>query len=40
MANDSCGSNPAKPADAPKAGARMVKCVKFGKEMEGLDRVP
>jgi Fe-S cluster biosynthesis and repair protein YggX len=40
MANDSCGSNPAKPAEAPKPGARMVKCVKFAKEMEGLDRVP
>lgn len=25
---------------AAPAGARMVHCVKFGKEMEGLDRVP
>lgn len=25
---------------AAPAGVRMVKCVKFGKEMEGLDRVP
>ena len=40
MADDSCG--PAKPAaPAPASpGARMVKCVKFGKTMEGLDRVP
>ena len=41
MADDSCG--PPKPAaqPAPPAlGAHMVKCVKFGREMEGLDRVP
>ena len=40
MADDSC--NPSKPAvHAPSsAGGRMVKCVKFGKELEGLDRVP
>ena len=38
MADEPCG--PPKPAAAPKPGARMVKCVKFGKEMEGLERVP
>src|SRR5713226_6830842 len=38
MADESCG-----PATAPepvKPGTRMVKCVKFGKEMPGLDRIP
>ena len=40
MADDSCGSS--KPAvHAPsQPGGRMVKCVKFGRTMEGLDRVP
>jgi Fe-S cluster biosynthesis and repair protein YggX len=41
MADDSGG--PAKPAgssDPEKPGERMVKCVKFGKEMPGLERVP
>jgi Fe-S cluster biosynthesis and repair protein YggX len=39
VANDSCG--PDKPSEAPAApGARMVHCVKFGKELPGLDRVP
>jgi Fe-S cluster biosynthesis and repair protein YggX len=44
MANDSCGHGASAPqptaSSAPKPGAHMVKCVKFGKEMEGLDRVP
>ena len=41
MANDSCDSpNPPAQAAAPKAGAHMVKCVKFDREMEGLERVP
>lgn len=35
MADDKDRSTAAAPA-----GVRMVKCVKFGKEMEGLDRVP
>jgi Fe-S cluster biosynthesis and repair protein YggX len=42
MAND-CGGPAGPPAPtqvAPKPGAHMVKCVKFGREMEGLDRVP
>ena len=38
MADETCG--PPKPAAAPKPSARMVKCVKLGKEMEGLERVP
>jgi len=42
MANDPCGpaGAPAPSAEAPKAGARIVHCVKFGKDMEGLDRIP
>jgi Fe-S cluster biosynthesis and repair protein YggX len=42
MANDKCDDP--KPAAAPSApapaGTRMVMCVKFGKMMPGLDRVP
>ena len=39
MANDSCGHTPA--ANEPaKSGARMVHCVKFDKDLPGLDRVP
>ena len=39
MANDSCG--PEQATNEPvKAGARMVHCVKFGKEMPGLERIP
>ena len=34
MANDSCGHGaPAPQSTAPKPGAHMVKCVKFGKEI-------
>ncbi len=39
MADDSCGPRTA-PEEPPKPGTRMVKCVKFGHEMPGLDRVP
>jgi Fe-S cluster biosynthesis and repair protein YggX len=39
MANDSC-SPPGQPPAPPKEGARTVHCVKFGKEMEGLERAP
>ena len=28
------------PAVSPQQSAHMVKCVKFGREMPGLDRVP
>ena len=39
MANEPCG--PAKPSEAaPAPGSRVVHCAKFGKDMEGLDRVP
>ena len=39
MANDSCG--PETPSTQPvAAGTRMVHCVKFGKDLPGLDRVP
>jgi Fe-S cluster biosynthesis and repair protein YggX len=36
------GRGPAKSAEAAPAqpGPRKVMCVKFGREMEGLDRVP
>ncbi len=40
MADESCGQPPAAAPAPAKPGARVVKCVKFGKEMEGLDRVP
>jgi Fe-S cluster biosynthesis and repair protein YggX len=39
MANESCDPVPA-PSEAAKPGTRMVMCVKFGKELPGLDRVP
>ena len=39
MANDPC--NPAPAVAQPAApGARIVHCVKFGKDLPGLDRVP
>jgi Fe-S cluster biosynthesis and repair protein YggX len=39
VVNDSC--EPEKPFSAPVTpGTRMVHCVKFGKELPGLDRVP
>jgi Fe-S cluster biosynthesis and repair protein YggX len=39
MANDSSGP-PKSPETAPAPGSRTVMCVKFGRKMEGLDRVP
>ena len=40
MADDSCGG-PTPAAQEPiKPGTRMVKCVKFGREMPGLERLP
>lgn len=39
MANDSCGPIPTS-NEPVKPGTRMVHCVKFGKELPGLDRVP
>lgn len=39
MADETCG--PAAPATQPvAAGTRMVHCVKFDKDLPGLDRVP
>jgi Fe-S cluster biosynthesis and repair protein YggX len=40
MADESCG--PSKPAATASTqhGTRIVMCVKFGRKMEGLDRVP
>jgi len=41
MAEESCGPTAAKSSEeAAKPGTRMVKCVKFGKELPGLDRIP
>jgi len=41
MADDLCNPKPvAQPATPAKSSGRMVKCVKFGKEMPGLDFVP
>jgi Fe-S cluster biosynthesis and repair protein YggX len=41
MAEEKCNTHASQPSAAPATpGARMVKCVKFGKEMPGLDRVP
>src|SRR2546426_645591 len=40
MADESCGPAPATASEPVKPGTRMVKCVKFGKEMPGLDRIP
>ncbi len=41
MAEEKCGDAPAQAAVQPaKPGQRLVKCVKFGKEMPGLDRIP
>ena len=39
MANESCDPAPAH-SEPVKPGTRMVMCVKFGKEMPGLDRIP
>ena len=41
MAEEPCGATPAPKLEEPvKPGTRTVKCVKFGKELPGLDRVP
>ncbi len=39
MANETCGPTPAS-SEEVKPGTRMVHCVKFDKELPGLDRVP
>jgi Fe-S cluster biosynthesis and repair protein YggX len=40
VANEPCDPPKSAEAAAPRSGAHMVQCVKFGKLMEGLDRVP
>jgi Fe-S cluster biosynthesis and repair protein YggX len=42
MADEKCSDTAAPAAPAAPAGQdlRMVKCVKFGREMPGLDRIP
>jgi Fe-S cluster biosynthesis and repair protein YggX len=40
MADEGCGHSHAAPAEPVTPGTRMVKCVKFGKEMPGLERIP
>lgn len=39
MADEKCHDASSAPAEV-KPGTRMVKCVKFGKEMPGLERPP
>lgn len=41
MAEENCSNPPMAPAGEPaKTGQRMVHCVKFGREMPGLQRPP
>jgi Fe-S cluster biosynthesis and repair protein YggX len=41
MADDSCGpTNPVASSTPVKPGQRVVHCVKFDKDMPGLERVP
>ena len=40
MANESCDPTPAAASEPVKPGTRMVHCVKFDKELPGLDRIP
>jgi Fe-S cluster biosynthesis and repair protein YggX len=41
MAEESCDQpKPAEPSTPARPGERTVMCVKFGKEMPGLDRIP
>jgi Fe-S cluster biosynthesis and repair protein YggX len=39
MASDPCNDAPV-PSEPIKPGTRLVHCVKFGKDLPGLDRVP
>jgi Fe-S cluster biosynthesis and repair protein YggX len=41
MADESCGPTPVPaPSEPAKPGERIVHCVKFDKDLPGLDRVP
>jgi Fe-S cluster biosynthesis and repair protein YggX len=41
MAEERCGPAPSKTSAEPvKPGTRMVKCIKLGRELPGLDYVP
>ena len=41
MADDKCADNVPAPAPQQSAGnVRMVHCVKFGRDLPGLDRIP
>jgi Fe-S cluster biosynthesis and repair protein YggX len=41
MADESCGpTNPVAPSAPAKPGQRVVHCVKFDKDMPGLERIP
>ncbi len=41
MADESCGpTNPVAPSTPAKPGQRVVHCVKFDKDMPGLERIP
>ena len=40
MADEKCGEAAAAASEPVKPGARTVKCVKFGKELPGLDQIP
>ena len=40
MADEKCTPSPAAQPAAAKPGQHTVKCVKFGKELPGLDEVP
>ncbi len=40
MANDSCGPTPPATNEPVKPGTRIVHCVKFDRDLPGLDRPP
>jgi Fe-S cluster biosynthesis and repair protein YggX len=40
MADDKCSDAPAPASPPAEQTMRIVKCVKFGREMPGLDRIP
>jgi Fe-S cluster biosynthesis and repair protein YggX len=40
MADDSCGPKPDASTEPAKTGTRIVHCVKFGRDLPGLERIP